>query len=141
MRTFLKILFLVICTSCGSEVVENNCFYSVQLNEVINLNNAQFIDLQVPEGSVIAPIGGRNILIIRRSSRYQAFDMECPEKNCTTPMTFDNLFLKCSCDSKKYNSLSGCPVNEQGNCLNDSSCFALEYNVLEINSSSLQISR
>ncbi|CAL2103522.1 Rieske domain-containing protein [Tenacibaculum sp. 190130A14a] len=134
MRKILSLFVFIVFYGCGSEIVQNTCFNGVRLNEVINLSNPEFIDLQVPNGSAITRIGGRTVLVIRRNSHYQAFDLECPEKNCGSPMTYDGLKLKCPCDNKEYNSLNGSPLNNEG-------CFALEYNVLQINSSSLQISR
>lgn len=134
MRKILYLLVFIVISSCGSEIVQNTCFSGVRLNEVINLNNPEFINLQVPNGSAITSIGGRTVLVIRRNSHYQAFDLQCPQKNCGSPMTYDGLKLKCACDNKEYNSLNGSPLDGEG-------CFVLEYNVLQINSASLQISR
>lgn len=141
MKKFFLLFTILLIYNCGDEVVQNRCFNGTQLNEIINLNSPQFINLQVPSGSVSANIGGRDILIIRRNNRYQAFDLACPKRNCTSKMTFDQLFLNCVCDDDRYSSLNGCPTDENGQCLNDGSCFALEYDVLPINSGSLQISR
>lgn len=141
MKKLLFLFVLLVVSSCGSEIVQNSCFNGVRFNEVINLNNPLFINLQVPSGSASANIGGRDILIIRRNDRYQAFDLTCPKRNCTSKMTFDQLFLNCPCDNDRYSSLNGCPTDTNGQCLNDGSCFALEYNVLQINNASLQISR
>ncbi|TYP97896.1 hypothetical protein C7447_10362 [Tenacibaculum adriaticum] len=121
--------------NCGSETVVNNCFLGISINETINLSNPEFIDLQVPGSHATTVLQGRNIIIIRRtSSEYKVFDLQCPEGECSSPMTFDGLKLICSCDQKEYNSLNGSPIDGEG-------CFALEYNVLHTSSSTLQITR
>ena len=65
--------------NCGSETILNNCFTGIEVNEVINLSNPEFIDLQVPAGYTKTTVSGRSILVIRRDSMYQAFDLQWPE--------------------------------------------------------------
>ena len=139
-KIFLKMKYLyVIFTSlmfisCGSETIINDCFPGITVNQVINLSNPEFINLQVPNGSATTFLNARQVLIIRRNSRYQAFDLECPERDCATAMSFDDLKMTCSCSDKKYNALNGSPDNGQG-------CFALEYTTNLTSSSTLQITR
>lgn len=135
MKKIIVLLLTVLLYNCTDNNIQNNCFVNVSLNQTINLSNPEFINIQVPGGHTITNISGRRVVIIRRtSSAYKAFDLECPEKDCTTPMSFDGLKLICACSKKEYNSLNGSPINGEG-------CLALEYNVLLINSSTLQISR
>lgn len=135
MKKFIVILFSIFLFNCTDSLNNNSCFLGVVVNETVNLSNPQFINIQVPGGHTIANIGGRNLIIIRRSnSDFKAFDLQCPDGGCNTPMTFDGLKLICSCTNKEYNSLNGSPVNGEG-------CFALEYNVRLIGSGALQISR
>ncbi len=135
MKKIILLLFFCALLSCSNNDDISNCFRGVTLNETINLSNPQFINIQVPGGHTTANIGGRNIIIIRRTNTsFKAYDLQCPEGGCNSPMTFDGLKLVCSCDDKEYNSLNGSPIDGEG-------CFALEYNVLQINSNALQISR
>lgn len=135
MKKTLFLLLSILFISCSNNQVIGNCFLGISLNQTVNLSNPQFINIQVPGGHSIASIGGRNVLIIRRtSSAFKAFDLQCPEKDCSSPMTFDGLKLICSCSKKEYNSLNGSPINGEG-------CFALEYNVRQISNTALQISR
>ena len=121
--------------SCSNDPIQNNCFNGVSLNEVLQLNNPEFIDLQVPNGYTTTRVSGRNVLIIRGNSVYYAYDLECPEKTCTTPMSFNGVIIKCSCDDNEYNYLSGgAPIDGDG-------CGALAYNTRLIGNNSLQISR
>ncbi len=120
MKKLLLIIFLVLL-SCKDEHIINNCFRGVKLNYSIYLSNPEFTNLNVPSGYVIKNIQNRTILIIRNNDNYKAFDMECPEKDCKNPMTFDGLKLICTCSKKEYNSLNASPINGKG-------CFALEYN-------------
>jgi nitrite reductase/ring-hydroxylating ferredoxin subunit len=135
----MKKVFLIICCltifSCGSERVINDCFPGISVNETINLSNPEFIDLQVPNGYTKTNISGRNVLIIRGNSSFKAFDLQCPEKDCTTPMDFDGLIIECVCSGQQYNYLQG------GKPQDGEGCFALEYNVTQTSSSSLQITR
>lgn len=127
---FCALLFF----NCGNETVINNCFPNITINGVINLNNPEFINLQTPAGYTITNVQSRAIIIINGTSKFKAYDLSCPEKDCTTAMTFDGLKLKCVCSDKEYNSLNGSPIDAEG-------CFALEYNVTQTSSSTLQISR
>ena len=139
---YLSLLFLLFF-SCTNDSIVNNCFQNFTFSDVIDLDNAEFVDLQVPGTNVIFSRTGRNILIIRRTTTsFKAFDLECPERSCTTSMTFDGLKLKCSCHNKEYSTLSGgCSVNSNGECLNDNSCNAMEYVITSIGNNALQITR
>ncbi len=132
---FKKILIvgLIVVFSCKNEQNIQNCFSGIKFNELIYLNNPEFLKLTVPGGNVISSLSGRVVLIIRKSSSYKAFDLQCPEKDCDEPMIFDGLKLICSCSKKEYNSLNGSPIDGKG-------CFALEYNT-QINGNTLIISR
>ena len=134
MKKILLIFSLVFLTNCAKEEITNECFNNINITGTIQLSNPEFIDLLVPSGYTTTRIAGRDILIINTtSSGYKAFDLQCPEGDCSSSMTFDGTFIKCSCDDKQYNYLQGGrPTDGEG-------CFALEYNVLEGNGT-LQIS-
>jgi nitrite reductase/ring-hydroxylating ferredoxin subunit len=133
MKKFVFIFCVSVFINCTNQTDIADCFPGVSMYESIDLQNPEFIDLQVPTGSATTNLRTRNILIIRRNTTYQAFDLECPEKDCTSSMDFDGLKMTCTCSQKKYNSLNGSPDDGKG-------CFALEYNVSQISSSFLQIS-
>lgn len=130
-------LFAFLFVNCGDKPIHNNCFLGVTLSATIYLNNAEYNALQVfPSYVIKSNLQGRNVLIIRqKSNSYRAFDLECPEKKCDLPMTFDGLKLKCFCSKKEYNYLQG------GKPIDGNGCFALEYNVTQTSSSTLLISR
>jgi len=131
MKKIYILLLSFLLLNCSDDINSNNCFLGVFLNETENLSNPEFIDIQVPGGSTITTIGGRRVLIIRRTNTsFKAFDLECPNGNCSSPMTFDGLRLVCSCNNDMYSTLNGCPVDENGECIRDGSCFALEYTAL-----------
>lgn len=134
MKKVFFILISLILISCSDDNNINSCFSTIRLNETINLSNPQFIDIQVPGGSTITNVGGRNVVIIRRTnSSFKVFDLQCPENDCSSYMTFDGLKLICPCTDKEYNSLNGSPIDGEG-------CFALEYNAVRVNNNTLQIS-
>ena len=133
MRKGFMLVLTMIFLSCANSGVDENCFPLININEVINLDLPQFIDLRVPGGHASARIGGRDILIIRRNSNFQAFDLQCPEQDCTSSMTFDGLRLTCPCNQAAYNSLDGSPLTE------GFVCPAKEYLVENINGAILRI--
>ena len=126
MQKSLLLLFLVILFSCEKNDL-NDCFGKVYLNETIFLNNSEFNDLIISPGWVTTYKGMRNIIILKNginNPTYKVFDLECPNHDCTTPMTFDGVFkLTCKCDSSIYSVLDGSPQS------NNANCSAYEYNV------------
>lgn len=131
-KIFILFSFLLFI-NCSDNTIENDCFNNINISGTISLSLPQFINLRVPGGYASANISGRSIIIINRSSRFQAFDLTCPEGDCTSNMTFDGLKLICPCSEKEYNSLNGSPIDGNG-------CPVLEYDVLQTSSSTLQIS-
>ena len=135
MKNLFILFVFAFFLNCSDDSIENDCFSDISLSGIINLSNPEFIDLQVPGGYTTTTVQTRNILIINRAtSGYKAFDLECPEGDCSSNMTFDGLKIICPCSDKEYNSLDGSPINGEG-------CFALEYDVLESSNATLQISR
>ena len=136
MKNLALLFSFILLINCSDDPIENECFSNISISGTINLTNPEFIDLQVPGGHAITTLQTRNVLIINSStSGFKAFDLECPEGDCNTPMTFEGFGspIVC-CNGKEYNHLNGSPINGDG-------CFALEYNVNQTSSSTLQISR
>lgn len=133
MKKSILIVIALLLYSCGKDTIQNDCFRGISINEVVNLRTPQYIDLRVPGGHTITNLGGRRVIIINRNNFiFKAFDLECPEKDCSSPMTFDGLKMICSCSDKEYSSLDGSPIDAQG-------CSALEYNVEQTSSTTLVI--
>lgn len=134
MKKLIIIFSFLLFINCGADTIVNDCFTSVNISGTINLSNPEFINLQVPLGFAFTSLAGRNLLLIRSTSdNFKAFDLECPERDCSDSMEYDGLKLICSCTGKEYNSLNASPIDGEG-------CFALEYNVVESSASTLQIS-
>lgn len=134
-----KIIFVFSCIlllNCSSNTIVSECFKGIQVDEIINFQLPEYQNLLVDGGRVSSFIDGRNIQIIRNSSsNYLAFDLECPEQDCNSPMTFDSISITCPCSNKKYNYLQGgAPVDGNG-------CAALIYLVEPISSTSIRITR
>ena len=135
MKNLAVLAILLVLLSCSDRPIINNCFEGITINATVNLSNPEFVDLQVPNGYTETNLSGRRILLIRGNSRYRAFDLQCPERDCNTPMQFDGLLLDCSCSGKQYNYLQGgVPQDGEG-------CSALEYTVSQTGSDRLQITR
>ena len=133
MKNIVLIFSFLLFINCTDTSITNECFESLSITGTINLSNPEFINLLVPSGFAITTLSGRNILLINNTSTYKAYDLECPENDCSSDMTFDGLKLICPCSEKEYNSLNGSPIDGDG-------CFALEYNVTQTSTSTLQIS-
>ena len=134
MKKIFFLLILAIFLGCSNDDQINNCFPNFSFNETITLSNPQFIDLQVPGGNTSITLSSRNLIVIRGNSNFKVFDLQCPEMDCNSVMTFDGLKLTCPCSGKEYSSLNGSSLDGEG-------CFALEYQTLLIGSNSLQITR
>ena len=87
MKKIIILLSLFLFINCGDDTIENDCFSNVSASGTINLGLPQFINLQVPLGFATANLSNRSILIINRSSRFQAFDLACPEDDCSSENT------------------------------------------------------
>lgn len=134
MKKLIILFSFLLFINCGDDTINNDCFSNVNISGTINLSNPEFINLQVPLGFSFTSLAGRSLLIINSTSSFKAFDLECPERDCSSNMEYDGLKLICPCSGKEYNSLNGSAIG------NPEDCFALEYNVVESSSSTLQIS-
>ena len=135
MHKLFLLLVLAVFFSCEKNDT-NDVLPDVFVDETVNLNLPQYIDLQIPSGSAYTK-GGIKGIVIRNTGGtplYKAFDLACPNNDCTTPMTFDgSLRLKCACDNSEYSIIDGSPQTA-GNIH-----FAREYNVIVSGSSTLYI--
>ncbi|MHB1148559.1 MAG: hypothetical protein ACYC01_13315 [Lutibacter sp.] len=135
MRKLFLLLVLAIFYSCEKNEL-NDCFGKIIFSAELYLNNPEFFELENGRGWVITSKKGRNLLILKSgiSPTYKAFDLECPNNDCTTPMIFDgSLKMKCSCDQSEYSIYDGAPQN------NGANCSAYEYNARLSNTSTLII--
>lgn len=121
--------------SCTDNTRLNSCFQNSISSFTIDLNNPELIGLLTPTGYSEINGGMQGIILYNGATLgFKAFDRKCPNFDCSVPMSFDGLRLKCSCDESEYSILTGQPLSEgKGNC------FAREYTISE-NGSSLRIS-
>ena len=146
MKKIIYLFSFLITLSCSDNSFINDCFPGVIMNTSIDSSLPEFNtrneNLLIPENNLLVQggkseniIAGRNILILRvGSSGYRAFDLQCPEGSCNSPMSFDGVIIKCPCDGKEYNYLQGgAPKDGKG-------CAALQYIVTNIGGSILRIS-
>ena len=121
--------------SCEENVRLNTCFQNFISPVSLDLNNPQLNGVLTPTGFTEVSGGLQGIILYNGATLgYKAFDRKCPNFDCETPMSFDGLHLKCSCDDSKYSILTGEPSAQ-----NKSDCFAREYTVSQ-NGTSLRIS-
>lgn len=128
-------LLLLVLISCEDNTRLNTCFQNFIGPVSLDLNNPQLNGVLTPTGFVEVSGGLQGIILYNGATLgYKAFDRKCPNFDCNTPMSFDGLFLACSCDYSKYSILTGEPSSG-----NETNCFAREYTVSQ-NGTSLRIS-
>lgn len=135
MKKSIFLFLSILIFGCADNTQVGNCLPDITISLTTDLNNPSNINLQTPGGSAILTGGSKGVLLFNiNGSRFVAFDLICPNGDCSSPMTFENgLTLKCSCDNSEYSvHLGGTPQT------NDASCAAREYNVLK-NGTSLRI--
>lgn len=136
MRKLFLLFILCFFISCEKNEI-NECFGKINFSTDIYLNNPEFNSFQTGPGWVITYKNSRNILLLKNGINdvtYKAFDLECPNHDCTSPMKFDGgLKMTCSCDQSEYGIIDGSPQN------NSARCFAYEYNVRQTSNSTLII--
>ncbi|WP_408036474.1 hypothetical protein [Tenacibaculum aestuarii] len=110
------------------------------MDVIIDITSPEFnvepYNLLVPGGHSINYIAGRDILILNLNNNdFRVFDLQCPERDCSSPMTYDGLFIVCQCDGKLYNRIhGGAPEDGKG-------CSALMYFATPLSGNRLRISR
>lgn len=134
---FRKITCLLLfCTilSCSDTTNLTNCIRSFNVSVVTDLNNPSLINAQTPGGFAELTGGNKGILLFNKNGTdFVAFDRFCPTNDCTTPMTFENRLLKCTCDEGTYSvDFGGAPQKDGFDCP------AIEYRVIK-NGSTIRI--
>ncbi|KGL62737.1 Rieske 2Fe-2S domain-containing protein [Polaribacter sp. Hel1_85] len=134
-KKFAILLFVFVLFSCEDNTQINDCFTGVNLNEVLNTRLPGYQTLTINGTSKTYSINGRSIFIIRNnSSNFIAFDLECPDRSCNTPLDISNLpTVTCSCHNKSYNYLEG------GRLIGEEGCGMLMYTVNLIGNDAIQI--
>lgn len=108
-----KILVLVMLIICGlclqCDKTTDQIVPYVYVNFTIDLNDPEFVDLQVPGNSVLVNGGYKGIIIYRLSQdEFQAFDRCCTfdpyEKDCdgVKPATSTDIYAVCPCCESEY---------------------------------------
>ncbi|WP_298782096.1 phosphoribosylaminoimidazole carboxylase [uncultured Polaribacter sp.] len=116
---------LISLLSCSDNSALQNCIQTLPINIATDLNNPELINAQTPGGSANISGGNKGILLFNKNGTdFVAFDKLCPNDACTTPMTFENRLLKCSCDQSTYSvDFGGAPQTD------GFICPAIEYRV------------
>jgi len=119
------LLFTLVLFSCGDNTQINSCFKNSITPVNLDINTPQLNGILIPTGYAEVNGGLQGIILYNGATLgYKAFDKKCPKFDCNTPMSFDGLRLKCSCDGSEYSILTGEPL-PQGT----DACFAREYSV------------
>lgn len=135
MKKCFFLLLTILFFNCANNTPAENCLPNITISINTDLNNPSNINVQTPGGSAILNGGSKGILLFNiNGSSFVAFDLICPNNDCSSPMIFENgLTLKCTCDNSEYSvHLGGAPQT------NDSNCPAREYRVLK-NGTSIRI--
>lgn len=110
MKKIIAIFSLFTLLSCESD--GNSQFCDIINSQTINLSNPQFINLSVPAGWSYANGGNKGLIIYNFNNSFRAFSRECPNLDCTSPMTVKNdTRMLCNCDDAEYSILDGSPLS------------------------------
>lgn len=140
MKKLSLLLLLTILSNCSSTPSINSCFRNTIAPITVFLNNPQLNGLLTPNGTASISGGINGIVLFNKGtggsfSPYIAIDRQCPNKDCTTPMTINSPVLECSCDGSKYSMLNGSLIKGTNNCEGGARIYTVTQN-----GSSLQIS-
>ena len=135
--TVLLLLIFLIFSCSGDDERENNLLPEVPVDEIIFLNNPEYINLQVVGGWAYSKGGISGIIIYHyTSNNYIAFERSAPHLSpqVCSKMTVENgIIMFCSCDDSEFNILNGAPLTEGVNYQ------ARQYRVVSTSSSTLRI--
>jgi len=136
-KNTLILVSIILIVSC-SDPVSQDLLPNVPVNYIVNMNNVQYSDLQIPGVFKETPsnIGVKGILIYNFNGTYKAFDLACPHLPVTScdKMEFDgSILLTCTCDDTKFSIYDGSP---QTNGISNS---AREYHVEVLGGNQLRI--
>ena len=135
-RIFYLAAILICFNACGDDD-EETLLPDVPVDVTINLNLPQYVDLQTPTGWAYTAGGNKGIVIQNQgvgTPPYKAFDLACPNNDCTGAMEFDgSLKMTCPCDMAIYSIIDGAPQTPNGKYL------AKEYKVTQVDASTLHI--
>jgi len=103
--------------SCSKNASDSNPnLPKIPVNEVISLNNPQYINLQVPGGWAYVDNSGIKGLIVYNinGSDFRAFDRACPHlspsQSCSKMVVKNSIKMVCPCDDAEFNILNGAPL-------------------------------
>jgi nitrite reductase/ring-hydroxylating ferredoxin subunit len=102
-------LFLLSC----DDPKPNDLLPDREVNVVVDLGLPIYQNLLVPGGFAYTPTtveyGFKGIIVINKNSNYIAYERACPHLSIDecTAMTYDGLYLKCTCDNTLFNPLTG----------------------------------
>jgi nitrite reductase/ring-hydroxylating ferredoxin subunit len=136
MRKLLLLFLLTSFFSCEKNN-SNDILPNIDVNVVLDLNLPEYVELKTPSNWDYVNGGLQGIIVLNTGNgnpHYKAFELACPNNDCTTPMNFDGSFkLKCPCDNSEYSIIEGSPQTA-GNAH-----FAREYKVNQVNENTLII--
>ena len=111
-KLFLIVSVVFLWVSCD-DPQPNDLLPHREVDVSVDLNLPMYQNLLLPGGYAFTPTtseyGFKGIFIYNRNGRYVAFDRACPHLavNACAAMTFDGLYLICTCDGTKFNPING----------------------------------
>jgi len=116
-RILFLLIFIFALSSCEKNTT-NDVLPEIDVDTSVDLNLPSYLDLNTPTGWAVhtsSKVGVNGILILNTGATptYKAFDLACPNFDCSQQMIFEgNLTINCACDGEKYSILSGAPQTE-----------------------------
>jgi len=138
MKLLLYLLLFIPLLGCENQA-PNDILPDTQVNVTIDLNLPSYQNLLIHGGWAFTPTTGygiKGILIYNQGGNYIAYERACPHLEIATcsAMTFDGLYLKCTCDNSLFNIFTGGNSETAGITYS-----AREYHVQALSASMLRI--
>lgn len=117
MTKFIYILLFLGLLSCSSNDIDDQSLLpNIPVNEIIFLNNPEYINLQVVGSWAYSSGGISGIIIYHLSpSNFVAFERSAPHltpKTCSKMVVKNNMIMVCPCDNSEFNILNGAPLTD-----------------------------
>jgi len=141
MNKLVFFFFLIVVWGCDNPT-PNDILPNKQIDVTIYFSLPLYQNLLIPGTSVLLSetenqsYGIKGILIYNHGGNYIAYERACPHLEVATcsAMTFDGLYLKCTCDNSLFNPFTGGNSETSG-----ISYSAREYHVQKLGTSGLRI--
>ncbi len=115
-KLIFTILFLGLFSCSSDDIDDQSLLPNFPVNEVVFLNNPEYINLQVVGGWSYTQGGISGIIIYHmNTNNYIAFERSAPHftpQTCSKMVVKNGMTMVCPCDNSEFNILNGAPMTD-----------------------------